>query len=162
MIKQVRMFHPAADGRRAFSGVWPDPLKTEPRKWQTWQCNLSTNLENTMSTTHTPGPWEIYRPDGRPRNLYGYDIREAGSKLFVATAASSCSYRAEPECKANADLIAAAPDLLAALERALGYLADLNGCDWISGDGPGERDMRQRAKALQSVACNVIAKARGE
>jgi len=33
--------------------------------------------------------------------------------------------------------------------RALSFLADLNGSEWIKGDGVGEKDMRQRAKALQ-------------
>jgi len=34
------------------------------------------------------------------------------------------------------------------LERALRFIADLNGSEWIKGNGPGEIDMRQRSKAL--------------
>jgi hypothetical protein len=36
-----------------------------------------------------------------------------------------------------------------AVQRALTYMADLNGSPWIKGDGVGEIDMRQRAKCLQ-------------
>jgi hypothetical protein len=35
--------------------------------------------------------------------------------------------------------------------RSLTFLADLNGSDWIKGDGVGELDMKQRAKALQQL-----------
>jgi hypothetical protein len=38
------------------------------------------------------------------------------------------------------------------LARCLRFLADLNGANWIPGNGAGEVDMRQRAKALQELA----------
>ncbi len=43
-----------------------------------------------------------------------------------------------------------------ALDCACGYLADLNGSDWIHGDGPGERDMRQRAEAIHARVSDVL------
>jgi hypothetical protein len=39
----------------------------------------------------------------------------------------------------------------ALIARMVSYLADLNGSNWIPGNGHGEIDMRQRAKALQSI-----------
>lgn len=47
-------------------------------------------------------------------------------------------------------------ELERALVQVVRYLADLNGSEWILGDGPGEIDMRQRAKALQAMANNVL------
>lgn len=41
-------------------------------------------------------------------------------------------------------------------QRALSYLADLNGSEWIKGDGVGETDMRQRAKSLQELLYRVL------
>ena len=48
-------------------------------------------------------------------------------------------------------------DMTWALSMTLRCLADLNGCDWIPCDGPGEVDMRQRAKALQRLVFSVLA-----
>jgi hypothetical protein len=56
-------------------------------------------------------------------------------------------------------LCQAADELLEALNRATSYLADLNGCEWIKGEDAGSADMRQRAKALQSVCFSAIARA---
>lgn len=49
-----------------------------------------------------------------------------------------------------------APELLSTLDKCVGYLADLNGCDWITGSGPGEEDMKMRAKYLQSAAYEQV------
>lgn len=94
---------------------------------------------------HTPGPWavwlqkQVYRPD--PARL------KDGPNICIANTV------------ANARLIAAAPELLEALSRCLSYLADLNGSQWIIGEDAGSKDMRQRAKALQQIAFDKIAKA---
>jgi len=53
-------------------------------------------------------------------------------------------------------------ELLEALEKSVRYLADLNGCDWIKGDSVAGLDMKQRAKALQSIVFSAISKAKGE
>jgi len=44
--------------------------------------------------------------------------------------------------------------------RALSFVADLNGSDWIKGEGAGESDMKQRAKALQQLLYNATQKAK--
>ena len=46
-------------------------------------------------------------------------------------------------------------DLYNVALKVLHFFADLNGRDWIKGDGPGEIDMRQRAKALHRSLYNV-------
>lgn len=45
---------------------------------------------------------------------------------------------------------------LAAAKMALSYLADLNGSAWIKGDDAASEDMRQRAKAIQSLLNRAI------
>jgi hypothetical protein len=52
--------------------------------------------------------------------------------------------------------------LVEAIGFANRYFADLNGCEWIRGDGPGERDMRQRARALQRHLYAAKARSRGQ
>lgn len=85
--------------------------------------------------SHTPGPWEpvtggmdalVRCPDGRTFNI--------GDAIYHGQ-----------ESKANANLIAAAPDLLVALEECL----EGSGYGWIS------TAVEERARA-------AIAKARGE
>lgn len=74
--------------------------------------------------THTPGSWNLSGPFG----INDYDEREgsyrvwAGRTLFLTVARCPDGYR-EGENVANAHLIAAAPDLLAALEQVAEYPA---------------------------------------
>lgn len=42
------------------------------------------------------------------------------------------------------------------LDEALRYIADLNGCKWITGDGPGEIDMRGRASILHHKLSDFV------
>lgn len=48
------------------------------------------------------------------------------------------------------------------MKEVLRFLADLNGCEWIKGDGPGEIDMRQRAKALQRLVFEATRRPSGD
>jgi len=57
---------------------------------------------------HTPGPWEIVDFRGWPQGQLSI---QAGP-MYVANV-----FAKHPNCNANARLIAAAPDLLAAAER---------------------------------------------
>ena len=43
-----------------------------------------------------------------------------------------------------------------AAERALRFMADLNGCNWIAGNDPASVDMKQRAKALQVTLFSAL------
>ena len=42
------------------------------------------------------------------------------------------------------------------IKLALRFIADLNGCEWITGNGAGEVDMRQRAKGLHTKLANRV------
>jgi hypothetical protein len=61
---------------------------------------------------HTPGPWkaEIF-------NSGAFDIRPFGRDSFIIAGRNANEYR-NAECVANARLIAAAPEMLAALKEA--------------------------------------------
>ena len=58
---------------------------------------------------HTPGPWLVER-----NTVYGY-----GDNWTTLAQTDLCSGLPEAECRANAALIAAAPDLLAAAQAVL-------------------------------------------
>jgi len=72
-----------------------------------------------MKTTHTPGPWNVTR--------YGLQVYDKGANLIAKVETLACiggtddaaAQRASDQEQANARLIAAAPDLLAALEELL-------------------------------------------
>jgi len=113
-----------------------------------------------MSTKHTPGPW-IYLYDGSGDfSVYGVDGAEVGtawSKDAHFMGNGEASYRNE----ANARLIAAAPELLEALE----VLARLDIADL--GGRPDDYPVYGRNNSL--ISCGdvrkvraAIAKAKGE
>lgn len=68
---------------------------------------------------HTPGPWRI---DPRPFSGYGA-VHVSGGQYIVAKALGQ-TQSCETEATANARLIAAAPDLLAALQSIVASLAE--------------------------------------
>ena len=73
---------------------------------------------------HTPGPWRnVQDGSGDPQAVYG------GDDIVAEYVANS----------ANARLIAAAPDLLAALQRAHWALDMLTGCTLLHGESDGQR-----------------------
>jgi hypothetical protein len=78
--------------------------------------NTETKGEYAMITQYTPGPWESSR-DAVPEGYAQATVYEEATGVRVATAFES---------EANARLIAAAPDLLAACQEYVGWL------DWHS------------------------------
>ena len=82
----------------------------------------NTKQNETMKHTHTPGEWEILRADRSENNeSVGKDM--AGC---LADGDRVLAYFPSESAMRQANLFAAAPDLLAALENLLGdkYLAD--------------------------------------
>jgi hypothetical protein len=65
---------------------------------------------------HTPGPWHTGKEMERGLDLRKNIYNSKGE--FIAAVVSSAGLRSEHENRANARLIAAAPDLLAACEMA--------------------------------------------
>lgn len=99
-------------------------------------------------TTHTPGPW-VAVLEGDQRSLgYIREERKTDDGRQIAVAQATKTGRAYSEFRANATLIATAPDLLSMLVETT---ARLNLC----GTGPRDLDIVERANAL-------ISKARGE
>ena len=70
----------------------------------------------TIDLKHTPGPWEAMPPMGRGTG-HNWTIK-AGPNLCVAESGRWLITDPHAESKANAILIAAAPDMLAALVDA--------------------------------------------
>jgi hypothetical protein len=70
-------------------------------------------MKNTHTHTHTPGPWRI---DSKTR--FGDYTIAAGDSV------KTCEFIAKTQNEANAQLIAAAPDLLAALIAMINRYGD--------------------------------------
>jgi hypothetical protein len=85
-----------------------------------------TTKEKTMNAEHTPGPWQRDRASGLK-----CDVRAENGRKVALTWGLGCGdnyrekYRAE--CDANAHLIAAAPELLEAMESARRDYIDKHG-----------------------------------
>lgn len=70
-----------------------------------------------MKTKHTPGPWHIQDNTAEPYGQLRVDSSTRGSVAICYTVEKGES-RTPAECIQNAQLIAAAPELLRALEFA--------------------------------------------
>jgi len=93
-------------------------------------------------TKHTPGPWTV-APDG----LVDIDAAD-GLPVAVAT---GWLYRTHPECLANVALIAAAPDLLAALRDCEEFIGEHYGrCGYTA-----PPDTLRKARAAIAAAVRV-------
>ena len=107
---------------------------------------------------HTPGPWH-YRSAAHTKNLFGVSIfhgrDERNEGLIADLSGRYKSYRTEaeidPVTKANARLIASAPDLLAALK---GMMREFGGVH-------GALDPEISADIPRIAALSAIAKAEG-
>lgn len=72
-------------------------------------------------TTHTPGPWTVIRSKMATDGAFDYAIGTDGSPV-IAEAFGRDAKGGWPNAEANARLIAAAPEMLAALQEAEGEL----------------------------------------
>ncbi|WP_148316759.1 hypothetical protein [Achromobacter xylosoxidans] len=106
-----------------------------------------------MTTNHTPGPWARDTGSG-----FGCDVRAENGRKVAATWGinngdpNRPAYRAE--CDANARLIAAAPELLEALESCVIWNGKRGPDDNLL---PIDRQPGEIAKAMRAIA-----KAKGE
>ncbi len=103
------------------------------------------NAKNTLSA-HTPGPWKI---DTLGSHIW--ILSETGDYL-AEVITSDEEGRCRPEdAEANARLMAAAPELLAAAEEALLILKQLKTDEWAFDDSPIEEQLQDAiAKAQNS------------
>ena len=105
---------------------------------------------------HTQGPWHINSADGVAHNVGCYCIDAKVGGVSVAVADTVCYGDCESTEAANANLIASAPEMLAALE------AIWNDCNaWMDGemDSLSQSDLMQ---AFIATAEKAIVKAKGE
>lgn len=80
-----------------------------------------------MNAAFTPGPWSTKPKRFSPDGLGNQGVNDANGNC-IATVLIHASAQAEgPRRLADARLIAAAPDLLEALQKALSALAPLSG-----------------------------------
>ena len=94
-------------------------------------------------TQHTPGPWAV-DPDDRPGMEWNNHIVQQARPNFAICFMTRSGKRDNSEAEANARLIAAAPELLAACEAAL-----------------NDR-MFKELPEVATLLINAIAKARGD
>lgn len=108
-----------------------------------------------MTTRHTPGPWGL--------DAYGA-VAGVGGVVIAQTVHDTRyapSILSALERDANARLIAAAPDLLAALEDATAlFCADHEACRFCDADTEAGEDHDPDAMCSTMIA--AIAKARGQ
>lgn len=118
----------------------------------------------TAPVTHTPGPWRVLQgSDDRD-----FIVAEASGNTVCEPNVAAYGDASEfdktirhislAECKANAELIAAAPGLLAAIDEACEFLSDR--MDVLDGDDGQPRP--DKFMSLYSALDEVRAKARGE
>lgn len=94
---------------------------------------------------HTPGPWLSRQWNDSRNGSNGFDIEAHPDLNFGLSVAVTSG----PDCAANARLIAAAPDLLAALKLALATIERL----------APSHDGFDGARGTKNCVCAAIAKA---
>ena len=108
--------------------------------------------EKTAVPLHTPAPWLLNDCDDA--HDCAVTIRTESDTLIAVMADETGEDWSESEILANAHLIAAAPELLEALESIIPDLEQLNGL-YSEDDNP---DSYENLRAVRAV----IAKAKGE
>lgn len=101
-------------------------------------------MKTQTNQTHTPGPWRLL-----DNAILSDHINYAGN--FIVT---ELSHRADAEHSANARLIAAAPELLAALKDAESAMRG-------AGNVKGDRNAEDAFAAVQLRVSAAIAKVEG-
>ena len=101
-----------------------------------------------MTTQHTPGPWEIGRASAP--NTGATPIRWKGENIAWACGKDSAHRFNSETARSNARLIAAAPELLEALQ---GYVAHIESCRaaWEEDGAESNTKMHGLAVALNNI-----------
>lgn len=96
-------------------------------------------------TEHTPGPWHI-DPCG---DILSTSVQNMDDQKDNGLICALCSDRCRDENIANARLIAAAPDMLKALERARMTLQNMEG--WVASGFPVPDDSEDYEETVIAV-----------
>ncbi len=105
-------------------------------------------------TKWTPGPWSLGRNKSDYMQIDG-GLSRPQQHIGLAKVVVAFDGDPYPQGEANADLIAAAPELYEALERLLKWVAP------IAGDNH-DKDREREEMASVEAACSALRKARGE
>lgn len=112
---------------------------------------------------HTPGPWTI---DDGDTEAYGVFASDQNAICYLsANANAGDGLRGESTDRANANLIAAAPDMLEALEeikRSLVMVGGITGTAMSHGEQIDLGLLSSELGRIFTVATNAIDKAKGE
>ena len=108
-----------------------------------------TNKENKKAL-HTPGPWTIHN------DTFPMEVRDVKNSDVVAKiGGTGLSVESPEECEANARLIAAAPELLEALngisDDAQEFINDL-AADVQEGGNPSSAQFQKWTSVLSAIA----------
>jgi len=107
---------------------------------------------------HTPGPWTV-----RTRLVVEHDRAVYCGARRIASVPHPDRLEPSPENDANARLIAAAPELLEALEKTLDAMRRLRGLAWTGSRIPASRYPEYHiSNEADAAARAAIAKVRGE
>ncbi len=91
------------------------------------KIGLPSGRVSRSDESHTPGPWRIFQTTGAPP-FYIIGIgRETGEGITDGNTGLGVWGADSPEARANARLIAAAPDLLAALKEVTDAYVAMHG-----------------------------------
>lgn len=106
----------------------------------------------TQEVKHTPGPWELVENSWAITTIYAPDRQGMICELTIGEDDATEGTQEEAEAKqaANARLIVAAPNLLAAIEQISGQLHNIEGVvdiDSLKRLAVGARDIARAAKA---------------
>lgn len=121
-----------------------------------------------MAAKHTPGPWAVdsVADDSETDIVLGYQIPNAGHPILLGTAFGDDDAgpgRIHPsEARANARIMAAAPDLLTGLELMLAAWDEENPGAKCECCAAAPDDIVSPAPCSMCVGRAAIAKARGE
>ncbi len=107
---------------------------------------MTCTEETRSGTTHTPGSWD-YRPDEDGKPITNGSVAIAYMDAYQPEEDDGGLWKKENE--ANARLIAAAPELLQALDYLLKQTVDM---DLEYGIGLSEGEEDAQAKALSAIA----------
>jgi hypothetical protein len=84
--------------------------------------NILNNLKHhNMKTNHTPAPWVL-----KSNNLKDLHIRKGDKGNVIAEVCQSGLMADQPEALANAQLIAAAPELLEQLSKLVIFIQNID------------------------------------
>ena len=103
-----------------------------------------------MGAKHTPGPWRIDSKDD------SHVVAGHGPATMSVAVASFSGVSPDDEDKANARLIAAAPDLLEALEELENVLHHAGPCQCCTGNSESRSQLRGRNEDGHEAGCCVL------